>query len=281
MKKSFLFLCSFFILAACVSLPKSWQILSEEELTSYPPQFEAEFEKRFQKFFYINLDLPGTSERRRDFMEKSFRSDFPQFERFPGVIGKKLKFSDPDESGVQQVTLPSGRVLPYKATALNKLSLGELGNHMSHYLAWERVAKDPVDDHVYLVAEDDVIPKSQFKKKLMSALYHAPEDWGMIFLLSYQSKWWGCHHNNVDVTESKRFLSLSKRCIPGTVAYLIHPRSAKKLMENVLPFRNATDRRVRDDFIVNREVKVFATYPEMITTEDESVIDEVDGGRKR
>jgi len=135
--------------------------------------------------------------------------------------------------------------------------------------------------HIYLVAEDDIIPKSDFKKLLISALYHAPKDWGMIFLFSNQSKWWGCHHSNVDVTEAKRFLKLDKRCIPGTVAYLIHPESAKRIMENVLPFRNATDRRVKEDLIIRKGVKVFATYPEILTTVDESVIDEVDDGRKR
>ena len=281
-KKRFLIsLCLFILMTACVSLPRSSQILTHEELTSYPKEFEIDFEKRFQKFYYINLDLPGTSADRKKEMEDYFRSDFSQLERFPGVIGSQLVFSEKDSNGVQRVTLPSGRILPHKPTCLNKLTPGELGCAMSHYLVWEKISKDPEKNHIYLVAEDDIIPKSDFKKRLISSVYNAPKDWGMIFLFSYQSKWWGCHHSNVDVIESKRFLNLNKRCIPGGVAYLITPESAKKVMENVLPFRNAIDRMVRDDLIIRRGVKVFAAYPEMLSTREDSVIDEVDGGRKR
>jgi len=148
-KMSSILLFLFIVISACVSLPRPSEILTHKELISYPKEFESEFEQRFHKFYYINLDLPGTSIHRKKLMENYFQQDFPNLERFPGVIGKYLKFSEKDSNRIQMVTLPSGRVLPYKETFLNKLTLGELGNHMSHYLVWEEISKDPAEEHIY------------------------------------------------------------------------------------------------------------------------------------
>lgn len=276
------FLCVLFFLGSlsCV-VTRGPQPLGEKILRSYPSSYEAKFEKKFSKFFYINLDGGKRSLERRKKMEAAFRPSFgDKLSRFSAVCGRDLKYSRMLPFAIQKVKLPKGGSVPYKGALLGGLSQGEFGCYLSHYQIWKEIAEDKNNDHIYLVTEDDLTPRSFFKERLLSTLYHAPKDWELLFLYSYQAEYWGCHYNPLKLHDSKRFLILDRNCTPGLVAYVLRPATARKLVKEALPVSNAVDRKIGEDFIGKKKIKVYAAYPELVETEawSGSIIDEM-GGR--
>ena len=264
---TFRFLSLTFLFFLCFCTPKP---NPDEVLGLYPEAYEKEFEKNFSKTFFINLLDHKVSLTRREKMESSVLSD-PLFSltHFPAVYGTKISY-ERESSILQEITLPLGRKLTYlgKERAFHKkgLSEGELGNFISHYLLWEKISQDFDDNHIYLITEDDVTPVANFKKRFISAFYHAPDDWELLYFYSNQAYGWGCPPRKFDLVKSKRFVTLNKKCIPGTVTYALKPPTARKLMENALPFSEATDERINSEFIVPGTMKIYATFPELVKT---------------
>ena len=254
--------------------------LSQEELTSYPAGFEAEFKKNFMGLTYINLDEGERSTKRRAEIEENFSSDFWNLERFKGVYGPAIEYKRMKPLIAQKITTPEGRELSYKGEIFGGLSKGELGVQISHFLVWEKIASDPNEDHIYFVAEDDMDPVDFFKERFLSALYHAPKDWELLYLFSFQNHFWGCHYGPLELTSSKRFLILDKKCTPGMVSYLIRPKGARALLEGALPFQDTVDQRVGRKFIQTGKLKIYSLYPEIIKhiPFEDSVIKDM-GGR--
>ena len=113
--------------------------LSQEELTSYPAGFEAEFKKNFMGLTYINLDEGEKSAKRRAEMEENFSSDFWNLERFKGVYGPAIKYKRMKPLIAQKITTPEGRELSYKGEIFGGLSKGELGVQISHFLVGKKL----------------------------------------------------------------------------------------------------------------------------------------------
>ena len=257
----------FFVFVFCSCTPKP---NPEEKFGLYPQSYEKEFKKNFAKTFFINLLDHDLSLARREKMESSLLSDsLFKLTHFPGVYGKAISY-ERKSPYPQEITLPSGRKFEYLASERpyhgKGLSPGELGNFISHYLLWEKVSQDTNDEHIYFITEDDVRPVENFKKRLVSALYHAPKDWELLFFYSNQNYGWGCGPGKLELTESRRFLVLNKKCIPGTVFYALRPPTARKFMKNAIPFSEGTDERINSEFIIPGKMKIYATYPELVKT---------------
>ena len=104
---------------------------------------------------------------------------------------------------------------------------------------------------------------------------------GHDLLVFFQKYSWGCGPKKLRKTRNKEFLIIDRRCTPGTAAYLIKPPAAKKLVAEALPITLPTDEYINEKFFVKKTLKVYATFPETIKTNDvneNSIIQDM-GGR--
>ena len=252
--------------------------LSDEELKFYPASFNETFDDLFQGLYVINLPDHEPSAKRREKITDLFSEESLDLKFFQAIYGKNIDYEqhNPAVQILKEVSSNGEQPVTYKGSPKPLgLSAGELGNHLSHFFLWKMVAEDPNPDHIYLLSEDDITPLGDFTDRFKSMLAHAPENWDLIFLYSFQEEEWGCHHGDYDgydafsETSSKRFIRLDKNCIPGTVLYALNPRGAKRLLENALPIQKATDVRIGQDLMKSGEssMQIYATYPEMVLHE--------------
>ena len=159
--------------------------------------------------------------------------------RFPAYFGKNLDEKKLIKDGIL-----------FKNHMLLK---GQLGCAYSHY----KLIKDKIEGkkQIILVLEDDIVIQKNFKNRLSEILSDLPEKWDLIFL-------GGC---NV-----KGKLYKGKYIIPTHFnysynlcahAYIINPKSVKKVLKTLKPFYRPIDSQWRDHF---KDLNVYYVFPNFI-----------------
>jgi len=116
--------------------------------------------------------------------------------------------------------------------------------------------------------------------KLNSLLAHAPEDWDAIYLHCFSERKDLCATKGFPVVND-RFVSLYhgvRRCIPGSLAYILNPKGAAKVLHSMVPARTTTDDRMMDQLFSQKQgpFRVYCALPQLATPDgSDSVIDTI------
>lgn len=226
----------------------------------------------------ISLDGDQKSKNRLDGITKGLSDNHIDMTRIQAVNGYAYKGQYQIRGqGLQFLDADKGYTYEYTHEVLGRgLRAGELGNYFSHYEA----AKKARDNHdgITLVLEDDAVFAANFELKLKSLLAHAPEDWDAIFLHCFSERKDLCNTKDFPIVND-RFVSLHsgiRRCIPGTMAYILNPRGAVKVLHDMLPARTTTDDRMMDQLFTQKQgpFRVYCALPQLALPDgSESVID--------
>lgn len=172
------------------------------------------------EFFCLNgninfkiINLPFRADRKLN-MISSMKTHKLKFEFFEAVNGFEIC-----ESDVSYVTLRSK----------NNLSRGSIGCAISHMKLWEDIASKATDE-IFTVFEDDVILPYNFTTKLSQLVKQVPMDFDIIYLGSGSTRGRDIKYFINDIL----FKSFNPR--RGLYAYLLRPKSAKKLIDLIKPF---------------------------------------------
>ena len=162
--------------------------------------------------YLINLDR--NPERLDFFIQEYKNTDLKekQFNRIPGIDGKKLKiqeFVSPTAyQEIQQIEKNGFRTKHYQLTR------GAIGCYLSHMKAYDIIASG--DKDYGLIFEDDVKIDREFLSKLNKALPFIPNDWDILLLSCYCIT---CEKKDETYYDTERFFWLH--------CYLVKKDSAK------------------------------------------------------
>lgn len=179
------------------------------------PQMKVNFEKYINSdeydhpigvpILYINMDR---SKKRREFMEQQLSLLSSDYERTPGVDGKKL------------LSITHGKANNISFQNNYELTFSELGCTLSHVMAAKRVLERDLE--VALIMEDDCIGYllPYWKTTISQIMQKAPDDWEIIQLFGGN-----CMFNTT--TE----LFFSNHSCWSTVAYLLRKSGAISILK--------------------------------------------------
>jgi GR25 family glycosyltransferase involved in LPS biosynthesis len=112
--------------------------------------------------------------------------------------------------------------------SLRYMSHGAIGCAISHIQLWKKIAAEEIEKY-YLILEDDVIFDSNFSKSLTSALKHYPINADIFFLGSRNER-----PRDISFFTNFNYCgSFNSRL--GAFAYIISGKSARKILNTVLP----------------------------------------------
>lgn len=116
----------------------------------------------------------------------------------------------------------------FSTKSLRYLSYGAMGCALSHIKLWEEIASDDQDKY-HLIFEDDVIIDSSFQNSLIHLLKTYPSDADIFFLGTRNER-------PRDILFLSHFnYCRSFNCRLGAFAYIISGKSAKKILNTILP----------------------------------------------
>lgn len=170
--------------------------------------------KDFAGNIFVNvINLPFRKDR-RERINAIMNLNETEFEFFEGTYGNTL----------------SDRDLNYVTNRSRyNLSKGSIGCSISHIKLWEYIAQQSSND-IFIILEDDVILYPGFKNTIYKLTKNLPVDYDIIFLGSNSTR-------GRDVSyyvNANLFKSFNPR--RGLYAYLVNPRSSKKLVKLIKPF---------------------------------------------
>ena len=115
--------------------------------------------------------------------------------------------------------------------------LGGIGCYLSHAELWQQLLKEPDDDTVYCIVEDDVKVRCN-KDTLDTHLSQLPKDWEFVYLgyareLNMKPK----SKTNGDTKYYKQIGDVTH----GLQFYIINKSGAKKLLQQCLPITHQVD----------------------------------------
>jgi|GEM_PF-5242646 len=201
--------------------------------------------------FVVNLDR---ATERRQHIEHQFKKVRLDFTRYPAVDGKTLDINHLIDAGILQLW-------PERLDRM--LTLGEVGNYLSHRAIWLEIARQKLE--IAVVLEDDVILESDFAAKLEKALSEVPQDWDALYLGCHIDDFWGCNPSRLKSTPDKKFVIMDETGTAGNYAYVLNWRSAEKLYKNSLPMIEPTDHFIQTHMLAKgSNFKSYCTNPEVV-----------------
>jgi len=166
------------------------------------------------KCYVINLD---TYTQRMDNVIKECSKYNLDVERIPAVNGKNLQETD-------------HLIDPKKP---HKLSKKEIGCYLSHAKAIKKIAADP-ENTLSLILEDDIEFRDTFSVIMQSAIHSLQNlDWDIIFL--------GCDLREDDFLTQVGPCIYTASLVTGTWAYMMTPKTARYILENIFPISYPID----------------------------------------
>ena len=163
---------------------------------------------------------------RREYMLKQFspRRDL-KFEFFPAINGADFK-----------KFAKENYIIDFREFHNNESSWkdGELGCLLSHCDLIYRLANDDMNDY-YCIFEDDI----NIENMIFPIEYYvenAPKNWDIIFL-SVNNR--HCIHKSFSNLkyDDIEYYRLNENCMPGCMAYIIHKKIAKFIINFIFPFK--------------------------------------------
>lgn len=196
------------------------------------------------------INLPRAVERRRKMDAQLATMDLP-YEVFDGVDGRAREAE----------LLASVDVEAFRRNMGREILIGGIGCYHSHLGVWRRFLAG--DRPVALVLEDDVVFHADFLDAVDLALRAAPE-WDMLKL--------NCIRAKLPVVQGRigpYRLNAYVGPATGTGAYLIHRKTAQKLLDAMLPVTRATDHEINRFFL--HDFRLFGLEPFPSHVDDGSV----------
>ena len=175
----------------------------------------------------INLEK---SHDRREYMLKQFsaRKDL-KFEFFPAIDGAEYK-----------KIAKENYMIDFREFHNNESSWkdGELGCLLSHCDLIYTLANDDMNDY-YCIFEDDM-DITNMKFPIEYYVENAPKNWDIIFLSVNEEH---CIHKSFPNLkyDDIEYYRLNENCMPGCMAYIIHRKIAKFIINFIFPFKMPID----------------------------------------
>jgi len=147
---------------------------------------------------------------------------------------------------------------PIYKKLVRPMNIPLLSNLYKHMEALQRISKGNEED-TYLVLEDDVMFSMNLPKQINSILDNLKNkeiEWEIVFL--------GQPSMNQLDTNTISFTDIAKDCIlPCCESYLVHKRSASRLVENLIPYRFTTN--IQLSYVIDRfQMKAFKIFPNIV-----------------
>jgi GR25 family glycosyltransferase involved in LPS biosynthesis len=212
-------------------------------IKTQPENFQVSNNITITNSFIINLD--SEKERLSEISNMLNREMIP-YERFPAILGKEL---DLDSEKCNTYFSDKGR---------KTLKLAQMGCSLSHITIWEKVANNNNPDDVFLILEDDAIIPEDFNEKLKTYSKQLPDNWEML-LLGTNSMIGKKHSENLLYTDK----TIKKNGNYGLYAYLIKPKTAKKLLKSCQKMSATIDHYLNKKFYLNN--RVYFCMPSLVT----------------
>lgn len=234
----------------------------------------SDFETPIEDIFVINLER---SPQRLATMNEQLTHYNLNYERFPAVDGYAFEGKYKKRTSRFHVqVLDHEKQYKYRYDPRKNrtgLSLGELGNYFSHFEVLRLIVKRGLKSA--LIFEDDAKLSDDFDKRLKSLMYHAPENWDIIYLHCFAESF-GCKPDRFKQTEDLRFSILKgKNCTAGNAAYIVSDKGAQKLLQGMNPASDSTDTRIGKEFFSkkNSKLRAYCAHPQIVAVDpNDSII---------
>jgi GR25 family glycosyltransferase involved in LPS biosynthesis len=186
-----------------------------------------------------------------------------QVQRFPGIYGKDIPYSQMRSHGVGNAMVRADRN-DHKGEKLH--NLGVVGCYLSHRTLLETVANLDVPDCAgHLILEDDVKFPEDFLQpggRYESLSKHIPSDWDVIWL-----RMWKVHGDDVAPGVVKLKTDTRVRVNLGTFAYVVRHGSLKsKILPHLKLMNDAFDEQMNLKF---QDWNCYVFNPGIIDIDDE------------
>ena len=183
---------------------------------------------KVDKVLVINLDRD--SKRYKSIKDQCKKANI-KFTKISAIDGKKLNINKLKESNILNLTKHS--FFNHNKNGRDSLK-GSIGCALTHRKIWKKIARSNKET---IILEDDVILPTNFWTKLNTYSNQIPNDWDIIFIGGVR-----IYGNKLSKNIIKAKTTANNRwnnC--GLYAYILNPRSAKKLLHIVNPINNYLD----------------------------------------
>lgn len=211
------------------------------------------------RIFFINLDR--RPERREHFQQQVLTLGLDNITlRVSAVDGAKLDLDEyprtvATEEAVQTAGNPPDHALGMIPTR------GALGMALTYHSLLQQIAEDPVDEHTYMICEDDVWFSEEFVSELRDTL-NALDD--------YDPRWHFLHAGYFQDKSSMEplpgrmgeYLNWPRNPTYGLFASIMHPAGARRLLEVLFPISIQLDCAISQSF---GKFRAYATNPSLVT----------------
>ncbi len=233
------------------------------------------------KYHVVNLDV--ATNRLKLMTDQLQLANIP-FNRISAVLGK----GKPDSFFEDLV---SRGILDKKTWQSHARSAGEIGLYVTTVNSIFPTAISYGDDTLSLILEDDVIIPIDLEYQFRQALSAVPEDFDILYLGCFQfyhadskgsvigpftplsldnSKkyiWDICPPESLTRVSGSPWMKMSADCTPGTWAYAVTGRSAKKIAPSLIPMTAAIDHKIKI-LIGENKINGYCLKPELIRTNE-------------
>eukprot|EP00931_Biecheleriopsis_adriatica_P112212 TRINITY_DN8678_c0_g1_i1.p1 TRINITY_DN8678_c0_g1~~TRINITY_DN8678_c0_g1_i1.p1 ORF type:complete len:295 (+),score=46.49 TRINITY_DN8678_c0_g1_i1:69-953(+) len=190
-----------------------------------------------QRLFYINLDR--RVERRHRFERFAQAQGLAEvMSRFPAVDGQSLEMEAYPTAVVSRPGLEAAFAPPNVVNGYH-LTRGALGLILSYHTLLKRIAADPNEDHVYVVAEDDAVLTENFNQRLglcLQAVWQEDPRWDFIHVGYYDDD---CSLAPLE-SPANEFLCRPVQVF-GLFGAAIRPGGARLLLQHLFPLDEQID----------------------------------------
>eukprot|EP00930_Biecheleria_cincta_P084597 TRINITY_DN74045_c0_g1_i1.p1 TRINITY_DN74045_c0_g1~~TRINITY_DN74045_c0_g1_i1.p1 ORF type:complete len:304 (-),score=24.38 TRINITY_DN74045_c0_g1_i1:274-1185(-) len=212
------------------------------------------------RFFFINLDRRVE---RRTRIEKHLRSRGlgQVVSRFPAVDGQTFDLDAYPSAIVTRAGVDAAKSPPAMVNGVH-LTRGALGLILSYHTLLRRIASDPDEHHIYVIAEDDAVLVEDFTQHLevrLDALASVDPSWDLLHVGYYEDD---CSLAPLGGPCSK-FLCRPVQ-VYGLFGAAFRPRGARALLESLFPLDEQIDSALSK---VYGCIHAFATRPSLMRAE--------------
>ena len=201
-------------------------------------QFQPEFGLQSLDIDVWCLTLKSTP-KREEYARKHLDDHNLKYRMFYGLDAK--------ETGVS-----SDVIYQQKFTKIDDwVTVGQVGCYVSHYMLWQNILEN--SDDTILILEDDAQLEDDFIFRLNEALYHVPNDWGLLYL-GYESL-----HGVQPRVINDRICEAFPAC---TYAYMIKKSTIPILLNEIKPINCPVDTMLR--YKLKDKVKSYVLTPQLV-----------------
>lgn len=228
--------------------PSTAQVLNEEDGQAALP---------VHRLFFINLDRRYERRARFDQHVKSHGLGHVT-SRFPAVDGQLLDLDSYPRSVVSQAGVECARAPPPVVNGVY-LTRGALGLILSYNTILKRIAADPVEEHVHIIAEDDAVLVQDFCPRLqhcLKVLEEVDPRWEFLHVGYYDDD---CTLKPMEGPANKVLCQPVQ--IYGLFGAAMRPRGARALLQHLFPLEEQIDSALAK---VYAKVRAYASRPSLM-----------------